>query len=248
MKADEIRAALRARYSDARRYAVAEEVGITTGYSPRRLDMIVLDCYESNGFRIDGIEIKVSKADLKRELENPSKHVAFFDVIDYYTLACPAGVADMNVIPPKWGVLQVNEDGTTRYRRRPIALHDDKPQDVPRGFFASITRAIQGREPATAELEAEYKRGIRDEQNRQAREKKTMLDRLEREADKIKKYDELTYRLGLWGDEQESAIYRFEQIQSLGLAWLIPSLKRNIQSMQEIVSKLDKPEDGEQRF
>ncbi len=135
MKAGEIRAALRARYSDARRYAVAEEVGITTGYSPRRLDMIVLDCYESNGFRIDGIEIKVSKADLKRELENPSKHVAFFDVIDYYTLACPAGVADMNVIPPKWGVLQVNEDGTTRYRRRPIALHDDKPQDVPRGFL-----------------------------------------------------------------------------------------------------------------
>lgn len=242
MNANEIRAALRARYSDARRYAIAEEVGLTTGYSPRRLDMIVLNCYESEVFRIDGIEIKTSKADLKRELENPSKHVAFFDVIDYYTLACPAGIADMNVIPPKWGVLQVYENGTTRYRRRPIALHDDKPQDVPRGFLASITRAIQRREPATAELEAEYKRGIMDEQDRQAREKKIMRDRLEFEADKIKKYDELTQRLGLWGDDQDSAIYRFEQIQSLGLAWLIPSLKRNIETMQEIVSKLEKVE------
>lgn len=56
--------------------------------------MMVLDCYESNGFRIDGIEIKVSTGDLRRELQDPEKHIAFFDVIDYYTLATPAKVVE----------------------------------------------------------------------------------------------------------------------------------------------------------
>lgn len=85
---------MRNRFSDHRRYAIAEEVGLTTGFSHRRLDMMVLDCYESNGFRIDGIEIKVSTGDLRRELQDPEKHIAFFDVIDYYTLATPAKVVE----------------------------------------------------------------------------------------------------------------------------------------------------------
>lgn len=82
MTADDIRAALRTKYHDSRQYAIAEEVGLTTGFSHRRLDMMALDCYNSNGFRIDGFEIKVSTSDLRRELEDPEKHVAFFDVID----------------------------------------------------------------------------------------------------------------------------------------------------------------------
>ena len=141
LTAEQVRAALRTRFSDSRRYAIAEEVGLQTGFSHRRLDMMVLDCYASNGFRIDGIEIKVSKADLKRELEDPEKHVAFFDVIDYFTLAFPEGVADLSVIPPKWGVMLIKGNGQTRYLRKPIALHDEIERAVPRGFLASITRA-----------------------------------------------------------------------------------------------------------
>lgn len=237
MDANEVRAALRSRYSDGRRYAIAEEVGLTTGYSHRRIDVVVVDCYASNGFRIDGIEIKVSKADLKRELEDPEKHVAFFDVIDYYTLACPKGIADMALIPPKWGIMQINEDGTTRYIRRPIALHDDKPQAVSRGFLAALVRSIQGRDPATQELKAEYKRGVREERERQDKQRKWQRDRVMEQADELEKYHELRRRLNLWGD-QEEALSRFEKIQELGLSWLVPSLKRNIKSMQEIVDKL----------
>ena len=60
MTAYEISAAMKKRFSDGRRYAVAEEVGLKTGGGCRRLDMIVMDCYWSNGFRIDGFEYKVS--------------------------------------------------------------------------------------------------------------------------------------------------------------------------------------------
>ena len=243
MRADDVRDALRARFSDSRRYAVAEEVGLTTGHSHRRLDVMVLDCYASNGFRIDGIEIKVSKADLKRELVDPEKHVAFFDVIDYYTLACPKGVANLDLIPPKWGVMNVNEDGTTRYLRRPVALHDDRPPAVPRGFLASIVRAIQAKEPSAVALKAEYDRGRKDEKERAARERRFYRDRVELEAEKIKKYDELTRQLGIYGDQDE-ALHRFRQIQDLGFEWLIPSLKRNVKTMQEMIDKLEMPKEG----
>ena len=67
MDADDVRKALCNRFSDHRRYAIAEEVGLTTGFSHRWLDMIVLDCYASNGFRIDGIEIKVSAQGGRRD-------------------------------------------------------------------------------------------------------------------------------------------------------------------------------------
>ena len=84
MNANDVRVALRKRFCDTRRYACAEEVGLTTGYSHRRLDMMVLDCYYSNGFRIDGFEIKVSTADLRRELADPEKHIAFFDELSRF--------------------------------------------------------------------------------------------------------------------------------------------------------------------
>ena len=242
MRADDVREALRKRFADGRRYAIAEEVGLTTGFSHRRLDMMVLDCYASNGFRIDGIEIKVSKADLKRELEDPEKHVAFFDVIDYYTLACPKGIADLRVIPPKWGVMQVNEDGTTRYVRKPIALRDDVQPDVPRGFLASIVRAIQGRDPSTNELRAQYELGRKEEREYQERYYNYQKQKLRERAADLDKYEELKMRLHLWGDQDE-ALEKFERFQNLGLNWLIPSLKRNIETMQELVSKLE-PEEG----
>ena len=92
MTADEVRLAIKKKFNDSRRYVIAEEVGLTTGYSRRRIDMVILDCYESNSFRIDGIEIKVSTADLRRELQIPDKHTAFFEKIDSFTLAAPVDV------------------------------------------------------------------------------------------------------------------------------------------------------------
>ena len=160
MKTEQIRQALRRKYHDHCRYAVAEEVGLTTGFSHRYLDMMILDCYESHGFRIDGYEIKVSKSDLRKELEDPEKHVAFFDVLDYFWLACPKDIVDLSLIPDKWGVLAFSDDGSFKILRKALALHDTaNDRSVPRGFLASVVRAIQKREPAAEALREEYERG-----------------------------------------------------------------------------------------
>ena len=221
MTANDIREALRNRYFDHRRYAVAEEVGLTTGYSHRRLDMMVMDCYNSNGFRIDGFEIKISTSDLRNELRDPEKHIAFFDVIDYYNLAAPAGVVEplMDVIPKKWGILIVNDDGSTRYKRRPLALEDKKADGaVPRGFLAAITRAIQARQPADTELEQAYQRGYQEAEENLKRQRDYLADRISREGDKLKAYDELCYRFRIYGDNVDEIMDEFEAFRKLDIS------------------------------
>lgn len=245
MTADGIRAALRTKYHDSRQYAIAEEVGLTTGFSHRRLDMMVLDCYNSNGFRIDGFEIKASTSDLRRELEDPEKHVAFFDVIDYYTIAVPPGVADplMDIIPKKWGILIVNEDGTTRFKRKPLALEDRKADKaVPRGFLASIVRAIQARQPADQELRKEYERGRQEGKDEAERHRGYMADRIQREAAKLEAYDKLCARFSLYRDDEvEKVMDEFEAFRKLNIDWLRSDITGTINRLAKLRDTLGGP-------
>lgn len=241
MTAEDIRAAIRRRYSDSRQYAIAEEVGLTTGYSHRRLDMMVLDCYSSNGFRIDGFEIKISKADLKRELEDPEKHIAFFDFIDYYTLAVPAGIVDslMDVIPKKWGILIVNEDGSTRTKRKALALEDRKADKaIPRGFFASVTRAIQSRQPSEQEIQQAYECGRKDEKERLSREQAYWRDRVSKEAESLKAYDELCCRFQIYGDNVNEIMDEFEAFRKLNLDWVRSNIEGTIKRLSDLEKML----------
>lgn len=250
MTAYEVRAALYKRFEDHRRYAVAAEVGLTTGYSHRRLDMMVLDCYSSNGFRIDGFEIKVSTGDLRRELQDPEKHIAFFDIIDYYTLAVPAGVADplMDIIPKKWGILIINEDGSTRYKRRPIALEDRKAdRAVPRGFLASIVRSIQERQPAEQELQAKYDEGYEAGKKDEAQRQEYMRGRLAKSMEDLEAYDKLRARLNIWGGgkDVEEAIAEFEAFRQLDIDWLRLKLTETITRLADLNAKLAGKENKE---
>ena len=241
MNAGEVRAALRKKFNDHRRYAIAEEVGLTTGYSHRRLDMMVLDCYNSNGFRIDGFEIKISTSDLRRELEDPEKHIAFFDVIDYYTIAAPAGVVEplMDIIPKRWGILVINEDGGTRYKRKPLALKDQKAdRAVPRGFLASIVRSIQGLQPSAQELQEEYERGLQEGKAQAERRRDYMSDRVKREAAKLEAYDKLQTRFLIWGDNIDEVLDEFEAFRKLDLDKLRGWIKITINELTSLSKKL----------
>lgn len=241
MTAEDVRTALRQKFGDSRRYAVAEEVGLTTGYSHRRLDMMILDCYSSNGFRIDGIEIKVSTSDLRRELADPEKHIAFFDVIDYYTIAAPTGVVEplLDIIPKQWGILTVNENGTTRYRRRPLALVDAKvDRSVPRGFFAAVTRSIQQRQPAEQEIQAAYDRGQKETEERLQKNREYLRDKVAKSADKLKQYDKLMCRFRIYGDDVDAIMDEFERFRELEVDWVSRSIDTTIKELQDLRSKL----------
>lgn len=241
MNAYDVRKALNRRFSDSRRYAVAEEVGLTTGGSRRRIDMIVIDCYWSNGFRIDGIEIKVSTADLRRELEDPDKHVAFFDKIDYFTLACPKGVVDpvLDIIPKKWGILIVNDDGTTRYKRKPLALEDKVNKPVSRGFFAEITRAIMTRQPSELELSERYKEGFEEGKKRAESRRDYMSRHIEEKAKDLEAYEKMMSRFRMWNpDDVDKAMDEFEAFRAIRVDWTIEKIERLIADLTALQMEL----------
>lgn len=137
----EIYRLLRERYGDHYRYACAREVGEQTGLARRRLDFVVVNCWSSDGKRIEAFEVKASKSDLRHDLENPEKHNIFFDDIDTYTLVAPAEVIETKVIPPKWGILAL-QNGKLVMRRKPIALHDERRDSIGRDFVLSFVRAV----------------------------------------------------------------------------------------------------------
>lgn len=161
--ARDVRELLRKRFNP-RRYSVMEEVGDATGaMQTRRLDMVVLSCWPSDGYAIEGIEIKVSKSDLKHELERPQKHNVFFGDIDFFSLAAPREIITMSLIPEKWGVYEVykDKDGELRLKckRRPIALSDEPKKSVSLPFFASIVRNLRAESPINRAIQDAERRG-----------------------------------------------------------------------------------------
>lgn len=145
--AGEVVAALRRHYGDG--YALVEQVANGTGYrADRHLDVVAFGLWPSRGLAIHGIEVKVSKADLKRELAQPDKAESVATYCDRFYIAAPADiVADtmglgLDMLVPGWGILAVSGEGdATRVGVvREATGHESKAID--RGFVAAVLRRL----------------------------------------------------------------------------------------------------------
>lgn len=238
--ASDVRVLLHQKFEDHRQYAYAEEVGNATGSEQkRRLDAVVVNVYRSSGYSIEGIEIKVSRADLRRELEDASKHNIFYDSLDYYSLAAPADIIDTDIIPKKWGIYAVYEnDGamTMKTMRKPLALHDEKQPDINRPFFACLMRALCNQMPTATAIEAAYKEGEAAAEKKLYAEisnsDKAQIDKLHED---LRAYEELSKRLRMWGKGSiERGIEKYEALTTLDLVWLDSSLKNVMDRIKEV--------------
>ena len=150
ISADSICALLRQRFKGGQ-CVCASEVGSGTGCGNRHVDFMAFHCWDSENYMIEAFEIKIAKSDLKRELEDPSKHNVFFDDIDMFWIVAPDFVLDdIDIIPPKWGVMKVyylESEGRLclKVARKPVALHDEqmRKRRIGRPFAASLCRAIE---------------------------------------------------------------------------------------------------------
>lgn len=240
------------RYSDTRRFAVAQEVGNQTGYQARRLDMVVVDVYRSSGFTVEGIEIKVSKSDLRKELQDSSKHNIFFGDLDYYSLAAPREIIEKDIIPKHWGIYAAElKDGEWKLKtiRKPLSLHDVQLDTINRAFFACLTRALACQSP-TAEAISEAmkegrKKGIEDEK----RNASYLVREARESADKLSSYEKLFQECRLWGaDDIEEGIREFTVFRKMRaeLHWLpkrLDSLMENAANIRSGLMELESEAD-----
>lgn len=128
-------------------WALFFEVGNGTGANVRRhADAVAMNMYPSRGLSILGFEIKVSRSDLKRELENPNKADEVARYCNEWWLAVPKGlIKDDDNIPIPWGVMEC-ENGKFHITKKSQPL-DAKP--VTKEFMAAIVRSAGKVDEAT---------------------------------------------------------------------------------------------------
>lgn len=127
------------------RYARAEHVKLTAGFDTRRIcDYMALDLWpggygdSATGPLLHGHEVKVSRADWRAELKDPTKAEAFAQFCDYWWLV----VSDKSIVrddlPDGWGLL-VATGSTLRSLRQPVRR---TPEPFGRHQQATFARAV----------------------------------------------------------------------------------------------------------
>lgn len=130
-----IRAALRKYFGD--NSAVLFEVGNSTGHGTNRhIDAIAMGLWPSRGMEVEGVEIKVSRGDWKRELEDHAKADAIQRYCDRWWIAAPKGLIPPAELPATWGLMEY-DDGNLRVKVKAPKL---EPIPLSRPFVAAMLR------------------------------------------------------------------------------------------------------------
>lgn len=137
----DIRSGMSKRWA-APEYAIMWEVGEATGaQSGRYADAVIMSLWPSRGLELHGVEIKISRADWRREAADPKKAEAIAKFCDrWWVHTAPNVVADLSEVPPAWGMREY--DGRAWKTVREAGLNTAAP--LTRGFLASLLRRADG--------------------------------------------------------------------------------------------------------
>lgn len=105
---------------------------------PRRADAVAMGLWPSQGMEVHGYEIKVSRGDARKELQQPKKSEAIGRYCDYWWLVVgDEAIVDGLLVPPTWGVLAPRNRVLRIVRKAPKRRAD--PLD--RRFVAAMMRS-----------------------------------------------------------------------------------------------------------
>lgn len=123
-------------------YALFEEVKNQTGYSKRSeryADALALSLWPSRGIGMTGFEIKISRADWKKELDDPAKAAEFSKYCVAWYVVAPEGIVERLELPATWGLVEVPEKGRKRLVTR-VEAPPLTPQPWDQSFVAALLR------------------------------------------------------------------------------------------------------------
>lgn len=135
-----VHALLRKRYA-APAWALLQEVRNETGYARtvRTADALAMSLWPSRGLEVHGFEVKCSRGDLRKELDDPDKAREIMQYCDRWWLVL--GHKDLiqpGELPPTWGLMAAQKNRLVAITEAPKL--DSKPLGV--GFVASILRNV----------------------------------------------------------------------------------------------------------
>lgn len=129
---------LRARYAPPS-FAFVEEVRRGTGsLANRSADAMALSLWPSRGVFFHGFELKVSRADWRRERDNPEKAEEMAALCRYWWIVAPAGVVPVEEVPDNWGLLETSDEPGGLVQSRAAKQLEEKACDI--NLTAAILR------------------------------------------------------------------------------------------------------------
>ena len=138
-------------------YAFLRQVRNAAGFdATRTFDAVAIHLWPSRGFTVDVIEVKVSRSDWLRELKDPAKAEAAFQLGNRFIVAAPAGVVNVGELPPGWGLLEVTPK-RCRMTVTPETHRTDgkaRRETFPAGFVVAMLRSAGAASLKTPDDEA----------------------------------------------------------------------------------------------
>lgn len=128
-------AALKARYGQEA-VLVSQVSNATGARKSRTIDAVAIGVWPSRGLYLHAIEIKVSRSDLRRELDHPEKADAIAACCDAFFIAAPFDPTEG--VPDAWGWYTVSAGSARKVR-------DAKPIEAAplgRSFVAALARQL----------------------------------------------------------------------------------------------------------
>lgn len=176
-------------------YSFIPGVRNTTGYARtvRTADAIAMSLWPSRGLDLHGFELKSSRSDWKRELDNPEKAEEICAYCDrWWVVVGDESIIQPGELPGTWGLLAPR--GQTLIVKVEAPQLTPKPLD--RKFLAAIMRRLHELRPdaaitnkaVTAALEAQAKRHLEAQDISLEREKK----RYETLEGRIQRFEEVS--------------------------------------------------------
>lgn len=159
--AAEVRAGLLRRFAPPE-CAVVFEVAQSTGHAARRhLDAVAMELWPSRGLALHGIEVKVSRADWRREKADPEKAEEIARFCDYFWIAAPEGLVPVAELPSAWGLLELKGEVISERR----AARKTEAEELTRPFLAALLRAGgRGIDPDSVEAVLDKRRRLLDQE------------------------------------------------------------------------------------
>lgn len=156
----------------------------------RTVDAMAFGCWRSVGIAVHGYEIKVSRGDWLRELQDPEKSFAFSNRCNYWWIAAPEKIVKLEELPAHWGLREVfkTEDGYSVKIRKPATFNDKPVFDMP--FVVALARACYRKSPDRVadqrEIDEAYQRGRRETLKAKATETPWEIRNLKNELSQLK--------------------------------------------------------------
>ena len=127
-----------------------------TGMARSRIcDGMAMGLWPSKGLYLHGFEIKVSRSDWLREIQEPAKAEAFAQFCHYWWIVAPPGIVELPEMAGDWGLLVPAGNGLRV--KKAAQIREPKPLDMP--MLAAILRVALRDSPEQAVMSSERQAG-----------------------------------------------------------------------------------------